>query len=287
MKVNSEIFRAYDIRGTYKDQLSQELIFKIGQAIGSKVLLANSNKIYVGRDGRNSGEEISNLFIKGVLSTGCDVIYIGLVHTPLLYFATFEGETKNGVMITGSHNPKEYNGFKIVSNNISLKAEEIQDIKLKIEEENFITGNGKLSEESFDKAYEDAIASKIEIKNKIKVVLDCGNGSGSILGPKVLKTYSSELTELFCEVDGDFPNHHPDPTDESTLKILKNKMKEVDAELGIAFDGDGDRIGVVDKQGRPIPGDLLTAFLANSIATNDEIIQTIIFNGKFPITFCI
>ena len=153
MKVNSEIFRAYDIRGIYKDQLSQDLIFKIGQAIGSKVLLANSNKIYVGRDGRNSGEEVTNLFIKGVLSTGCDVIYIGLVHTPLLYFATFEGDTKNGVMVTGSHNPKEYNGFKIVLNNISLKEEEIQDIKLKIEEENFITGNGKLSEENFDKAY--------------------------------------------------------------------------------------------------------------------------------------
>lgn len=270
MKVNSEIFRAYDIRGIYKDQLSQELIFKIGQAIGSKVLFANSNKIYVGRDGRNSGEEISNLFIKGVLSTGCDVIYIGLVHTPLLYFATFEGETKNGVMITGSHNPKEYNGFKIVLNNISLKAEEIQDIKSNIEEENFITGNGNLSEKSFDRAYEDAIASKIEIKNKIKVVLDCGNGSGSVLGPKVLKTYSSELTELFCEVDGDFPNHHPDPSEPSNLTHLIKAVKDKNADIGIALDGDGDRLGVVDNEGKIIFPDRYLSLMASEILRKNK-----------------
>ena len=190
MKVNSEIFRAYDIRGIFERELTQDLIYKIGQAVGSVVLEEKSKHVYVGRDGRISGEDVSKYFIDGVLATGCDVFFLGIVHTPLLYFATFEGVTKNGVMITGSHNPKEYNGFKIVINNSSFKEEDIQNLKFKIEQSDFKIGSGKLLKESFNEPYIKKISKKIEIKKKLKIVLDCGNGSGGVLGQEILRKYS-------------------------------------------------------------------------------------------------
>ena len=262
MKVNSEIFRAYDIRGIFERELTQDLIYKIGQAVGSVVLEEKSKHVYVGRDGRISGEDVSKYFIDGVLATGCDVIFIGLVHTPLLYFATFEGVTKNGVMITGSHNPKEYNGFKIVINNSSFKEEDIQNLKFKIEQSDFKIGSGKLLKESFNESYIKEISKKIEIKKKLKIVLDCGNGSGGVLGPEILRKYSSELIELFCEVDGNFPNHHPDPSEPKNLFNLIETVKIEGADLGIAFDGDGDRLGVVDSEGEIIFPDRYLALMA-------------------------
>ena len=270
MKVNSEIFRAYDIRGIFERELSQDLIYKIGQAVGSQVLDENSKQIYVGRDGRISGKEVSDRFIEGILATGCDVIFIGLVHTPLLYFATFEGVTKNGVMITGSHNPKEYNGFKIVINNSSLKEDDIQNLKLKIEQSDFKVGSGKLSKESFNDTYVKKISTKINIKNKLKIVLDCGNGSGGVLGPEILRNYSSELIELFCEVDGNFPNHHPDPSEPKNLSKLIQTVKKENADLGIAFDGDGDRLGVIDSEGEMIFPDRYLALMAEDILRKNE-----------------
>ena len=270
MKVNSEIFRAYDIRGIFERELSQDLIYKIGQAIGSQVLDENSKQIYVGRDGRISGKEVSDRFIEGILATGCDVIFIGLVHTPLLYFATFEGVTKNGVMITGSHNPKEYNGFKIVINNSSLKEDDIQNLKLKIEQSDFKVGSGKLSKESFNETYVKKISTKINIKNKLKIVLDCGNGSGGVLGPEILRNHSSELIELFCEVDGNFPNHHPDPSEPKNLSKLIETVKKENADLGIAFDGDGDRLGVIDSEGEMIFPDRYLALMAEDILRKNE-----------------
>lgn len=270
MKVNSEIFRAYDIRGIFERELSQDLIYKIGQAVGSQVLDENSKQIYVGRDGRISGKEVSDHFIEGILATGCDVIFIGLVHTPLLYFATFEGVTKNGVMITGSHNPKEYNGFKIVINNSSLKEDDIQNLKLKIEQSDFRVGSGKLSKESFNETYVKKISTKINIKNKLKIVLDCGNGSGGVLGPEILRNYSSELIELFCEVDGNFPNHHPDPSEPKNLSKLIETVKKENADLGIAFDGDGDRLGVIDSEGEMIFPDRYLALMAEDILRKNK-----------------
>jgi len=270
MKVNSEIFRAYDIRGIFERELSKDLIFKIGQAVGSQVLDENSKQIYVGRDGRISGKEVSDRFIEGILATGCDVIFIGLVHTPLLYFATFEGVTKNGVMITGSHNPKEYNGFKIVINNSSLKEDDIQNLKLKIEQSDFKVGSGKLSKESFNETYVKKISTKINIKNKLKIVLDCGNGSGGVLGPEILRNYSSELIELFCEVDGNFPNHHPDPSEPKNLSKLIETVKKENADLGIAFDGDGDRLGVIDSEGEMIFPDRYLALMAEDILRKNK-----------------
>ena len=270
MKVNSEIFRAYDIRGIFERELSQDLIYKIGQAVGSQVLDENSKQIYVGRDGRISGKEVSDRFIEGILATGCDVIFIGLVHTPLLYFATFEGVTKNGVMITGSHNPKEYNGFKIVINNSSLKEDDIQNLKLKIEQSDFKVGSGKLSKESFNDTYVKKISTKINIKNKLKIVLDCGNGSGGVLGPEILRNYSSELIELFCEVDGNFPNHHPDPSEPKNLSKLIETVKKENADLGIAFDGDGDRLGVIDSEGEMIFPDRYLALMAEDILRKNK-----------------
>ena len=270
MKVNSEIFRAYDIRGIFEKELSKDLIYKIGQAVGSMVLEEKSKQIYVGRDGRISGKEVSNYFIEGILATGCDVIFVGLVHTPLLYFATFEGVTKNGVMITGSHNPKEYNGFKIVINNNSLTEEDIQNLKFKIEQSNFKVGTGKLTKESFNETYIQKIATKIKIKKKLKIVLDCGNGSSGILGPEILRNYSSNLIELYCEVDGNFPNHHPDPSEPKNLFSLIKTVKKEGADIGIAFDGDGDRLGVVDSEGEIIFPDRYLALMAEDILKKND-----------------
>ena len=172
MKVNSEVFRAYDIRGIVDEELTPKLVENIGKAIGSEVLRRNAKDIYIGRDGRLSGKEISGYLIQGILKTGCNVIDIGMVHTPLLYFATFKGNTGNGVMVTGSHNPKNYNGFKIVLDRSSLKKKEILLLKKRIEDDNFLTGKGKLSNQSFDQKYIEELNEKIILRKKLKVVLD-------------------------------------------------------------------------------------------------------------------
>ena len=203
-----------------------------------QVLERKGKEIYVGRDGRLSGKEVSDYLIQGILKTGCNVIDIGMVHTPLLYFATFKGKTRNGVMITGSHNPKNYNGFKIVLDRSSLKEKEILLLKKRIENNRFLAGKGMLSDQSFDQKYIDELNEKITLKKKLKVVLDCGNGAGSVLGPTIFKNFSGELIELFCKVDGSFPNHHPDPSDPKNLSDLIKAVELHKADVGIALDGD-------------------------------------------------
>ena len=265
MKVNSEVFRAYDIRGIVDEELTPKLVENIGKAIGSEVLERKAKDIYVGRDGRLSGKEISGYLIQGILKTGCNVIDIGMVHTPLLYFATFKGNTGNGVMVTGSHNPKNYNGFKIVLDRSSLKEKEILLLKKRIEDGNFLTGKGELSNQSFDQTYIDKMNEKIILRKKLKVVLDCGNGAGSVLGPTIFKKFSDELIELFCEVDGSFPNHHPDPSDPKNLSDLIKAVKLHKADIGIALDGDGDRLGVVDSDGEIIYPDRYLSLMSKDI----------------------
>ena len=279
MKVNSQIFRAYDIRGIVKEELSDELVKKLGRAIGTLLKRNNSDALNVCRDGRLSGPHISRLFIEGVLSTGCNVYNLDLDHTPLLYFSTFKTPIKNGVMITGSHNPKNYNGFKIVVDQKPLSGESITEIKNLIESEDFIFGKGKEQKTSLLEEYQTEIKSKIKFEKNLKIVLDCGNGAGGSVAPKLFKDLGIELIELFSEVDGNFPNHHPDPSNPENLKDLIVKVREHKAHLGIALDGDADRLGVVDDQGNIIFPDQYMSLIANHILKNN-LGRKIVFDVK-------
>ena len=279
MKVNSQIFRAYDIRGIVKEELSDELVKKLGRAIGTLLKRNNSDALNVCRDGRLSGPHISRLFIEGVLSTGCNVYNLDLGHTPLLYFSTFKTPIKNGVMITGSHNPKNYNGFKIVVDQKPLSGESITEIKNLIENEDFIFGKGKEQKTSLLEEYQTEIKSKIKFEKNLKIVLDCGNGAGGSVAPKLFKDLGIELIELFSEVDGNFPNHHPDPSNPENLKDLIVNVIEHKAHLGIALDGDADRLGVVDDQGNIIFPDQYMSLIANHILKNN-LGRKIVFDVK-------
>ena len=265
MKVNSQVFRAYDIRGIVGTELSDELIEKLGKAIGTKLQRNNLNSLNICRDGRLSGPHISKLFIKGVLSTGCDVYNLNLGPTPLLYYSTFKSSIRNGVMITGSHNPKDYNGFKIVFDQKPLSGESIIELKDLIENEDFISGKGKEIKTPMLEDYKKEIKAKIKLKKNLKVVLDCGNGAGGSVAPTLFKDLGIELIELYSDIDGNFPNHHPDPGNPINLKDLINKVCEINADLGIALDGDADRLGVVDNLGKIIYPDQYMSFLADHV----------------------
>ena len=265
MKVNSQVFRAYDIRGVVGTELSDELIEKLGKAIGTKLQRNNLNSLNICRDGRLSGPHISKLFIKGVLSTGCDIYNLNLGPTPLLYYSTFKSSIRNGVMITGSHNPRDYNGFKIVFDQKPLSGESIIELKDLIENEDFISGKGKEIKTPMLEDYKKEIKAKIKLKKNLKVVLDCGNGAGGSVAPTLFKDLGIELIELYSDIDGNFPNHHPDPGNPINLKDLINKVCENNADLGIALDGDADRLGVVDNLGKIIYPDQYMSLLAEHV----------------------
>ena len=265
MKVNSEIFRAYDIRGIVDEALTEEGIFQIGKAIGSRVLNEGRVSILTARDGRISGPRLLDQFQKGVMSSGCNVVDIGEVPTPLLYFATFKTNISDGVMLTGSHNPKNYNGLKIVINKKSMTSEKIKKIKSMIEEESFMDGMGKLTSLDVKEEYLKELKEKIKINSKMKVCLDCGNGVGGMIAPQAFQLLGLEVTELYSEVDGNFPNHHPDPSNPKNLEDLKKKVLETNSDLGIALDGDGDRVGLIDNKGNIIFPDAYMMLLAEDL----------------------
>ncbi len=285
---NNTILRSYDIRGIYEKTLTEKDAFMLGFFFGIIVREKNPEKkhplIVVGMDGRLSSPLLEEKLTEGLENSGCEVYRIGLGPTPMLYFASNYYKADGAIQVTGSHNPKDYNGFKIVLNQNSFFGEDIQKLGHFASKGYSKTYNGFSRSVAINTHYVDEIIKPLQnIKRQLDnktIVWDCGNGASGPSLEMITKKIPGKHVILYSKVDGNFPNHHPDPTDESTLKILRNKMKEVDAELGIAFDGDGDRIGVVDRQGRPIPGDLLTAFLANSIASNDKIIQTIILDIK-------
>jgi len=285
---NDTILRSYDIRGIYGKTLTEKDAFMLGFFFGIIVREKNPDKrhplIIIGMDGRLSSPVLEKNLNDGLENSGCKIYRIGLGPTPMLYFASNYYEADGAIQVTGSHNPKDYNGFKIVLNQKSFFGENIQKLGHFARKGFSKTYNGFSKSVAINSNYVDEIIKplrNIEAKlNEKTIVWDCGNGSSGPSVEMITKKIPGKHIVLYSEVNGNFPNHHPDPTDESTLKILVKKMKEVNAELGIAFDGDGDRIGVVDKQGRPIPGDLLTAFLANSITTNDKKNQTIILDIK-------
>ena len=282
------ILRSYDIRGVYEKTLNKEDAFMLGFFFGitvKKKLPTKANPlIVIGMDGRLSSPVLEESLNAGLEKSGCEVYRIGLSPTPMLYFASHFFKADGAIQITGSHNPKDYNGFKIVLDQNSFFGEDIQKLGKLAKKGYSQTYLGFSKSVSINDQYIEKIIEPIKgidknLANKT-IVWDCGNGASGPSVEKLTKRISGNHIVLFSEVDGNFPNHHPDPTDESTLKILSYKMKEVNADIGIGFDGDGDRIGVIDKKGRPIAGDLLTAFLSNSLEINDKENQTVILDIK-------
>ena len=265
MKVNSEIFRAYDIRGIAGKELTEEGIFYIGKAIGTLILSEGRKSLLTARDGRISGPSLLKSFQEGVLASGCNVTDLGLVPTPLLYFATFKTKIPDGVMLTGSHNPKNYNGLKIVFNKKSMTGQKIEEIKNMISNDNYFNGSGEMNNLEIKKNYLIEMQEKIRLDSKLKVCLDCGNGVGGLVAPDAFKILGIDLIELFSNVDGEFPNHHPDPSNIENLKDLQNKVLETNSDLGIALDGDGDRVGLVDNKGEVIFPDTYMMLLAEDV----------------------
>ncbi len=252
MDVPQSIFRAYDIRGIVDETLTEQGVFSIGRAIASAALAAGQKTLVIARDGRLHSPRLSESLSKGALSTGCDVIDIGQVPTPVLYFATHTLDTQSGVMVTGSHNPANYNGLKVVVAGNALSGEEIQQLYQRIEQDDFVSGEGEYQQQMLLPEYIGAISSDIRLGRMMKIVVDCGNGVAGEAAPMLLSTLGCEVVPLYCEVDGNFPNHHPDPSKPDNLQDLIDKVEEEKAELGLAFDGDGDRLGVVDSQGNII-----------------------------------
>ena len=265
MNFNKNIFRAYDIRGIAYEELSQELVVLIGKSLGTKSLDSGNDSLIVGRDGRNSSSDLFEWVTTGVKSTGCKVINIGIVSTPILYFATHSLSCPNGVMITGSHNPGDYNGFKIVEDKRTISGKAIQQIRQNILKKEFQKGRG--SEKTFDikDQYLNSIIKNIELKRPIRMAIDCGNGAASVVAKEVYEGLGCEVHSLFAEVDGNFPNHHPDPSKPENLEDLRKLVEEKDLEIGLAFDGDGDRLGVLSKEGKIIFPDMQMILFSNSI----------------------
>ena len=246
------IFRAYDIRGIVGETLTMENVVQIGQAVGSEASARQQDTVVVGRDGRLSGPDLISALKQGLMKAGRKVVDVGMVPTPVLYFSTFHLNTGSGVQLTGSHNPPNYNGLKIMLGNDTLFGESIQDLKRRIDERDLVTGDGSESSEDVKAAYLQRIVDDVKLQRPFKVVVDCGNGVGGELAPQLYKQLGCEVIELFCDIDGNFPNHHPDPSKPKNLEDLIQAVKEHDADLGFAFDGDADRLGVVDKNGQVI-----------------------------------
>lgn len=262
-----EIFKAYDIRGIVGKTLTAETVRQIGQAIGSEAVARKQQAIVIGRDGRLSGLEFARALAEGITSTGIDVIDIGMVATPITYFAAWHLNTNSCVSITGSHNPPDYNGLKMVLGGETLYGDMIQDLRRRIVEGDLAKGQGKVSHVDVRAAYMERILSDVKLARPMKIVLDCGNGVGGNTAPELYRRLGCELVELFTEVDGNFPNHHPDPSKPENLQDVIHALKTTDAEIGIAFDGDGDRLGVVTKDGEIIyPDRQLMLFAADVLS---------------------
>ncbi|RLC51328.1 MAG: phosphomannomutase, partial [Candidatus Cloacimonadota bacterium] len=246
--VNPQIFRQYDIRGIVGKDLTDETVYLIGKGYGTYLRRKNLKTAVIGGDARLSTPQFKKQFIKGLLETGIDVTDVGKLATPVLYFSIWKLKTDGGVMITASHNPAEYNGIKLNIGLQSVYGEQIQEILKLIQNGDFESGEGKLDSNSeIDDQYIEFVLEHIDIKRPIKVIVDGGNGMGGPYLPKILRKTGCEVTEMYCEPDGRFPNHHPDPTVEKYMKDLIEAVKNSDAEVGLGLDGDADRIGVIDE----------------------------------------
>ena len=253
--VSKSIFKAYDIRGIVNEDLTIETVVLIGKAIGSESIERGERGIVVGRDGRTSGPDLMNALVEGIKSTGCHVVKIGMIPTPVLYYATYSKGASSGVMITGSHNPPNYNGFKMMIAGETLSGERILNLYERINNQNFHQGQGTSTTIDIQEDYLNRVTSDVSIKRPLKIVVDCGNGVAGHLAPKLFEALGCEVIKLFCHIDGSFPNHHPDPSKLENLNDLIAEIKAEKADLGLAFDGDGDRLGVIDEKGNVIWAD--------------------------------
>jgi phosphomannomutase/phosphoglucomutase len=265
MQINPLIFREYDIRGVVDKDLTPDVVRKLGQGFGTHMTQLGRRELIAGRDGRLSSKVFEEALIEGLISTGCHVIDIGLCPTPVYYFSIFHLDKDGGMVVTGSHNPPEFNGFKVSVGKSTIFGEAIQNLKRLIEKAEFVTGKGKLSKEETIRPYQDYIKGNIHLGKKMKVAIDAGNGTAGVVAAPLLRDLGCELEELYCEVDGRFPNHFPDPTIPANLKDLIDRVRKTRADVGIGYDGDADRIGVVDDQGNIIWGDQLMILFSREI----------------------
>ncbi len=275
------IFRAYDIRGIVDESLTVDLVYNIGRALGTEATKFGCATIVVGRDGRVSSPQLAKALIDGIITTGVNALDIGLVPTPALYFAAYHTQGKSGVMITGSHNPANYNGLKMVINGETLSDHRIQDLKHCIQEHRYhIANTGKVEHNTeLVESYISAICDDVKLAKPLKIALDCGNGAASELAPDLFKRLGCEVIELFCEIDGTFPNHHPDPSKPENVADLIQAVKQNNADVGIAFDGDADRLGVIDSNGNIIWADRQMMAFAKDVL-NEKPSQKIVYDVK-------
>ena len=269
MELNPHIFRANDIRGVAYEDLSEEVVINLGKALGSEALENQISEFIIGRDSRLSSPDMYEWLSTGILSTGCDVLDIGIVTSPMFYHSTYSLNSSSGVVITGSHNPGEYNGFKVVYKNHSTSSEKILQIKERIIQKNYATGNGIVKREDIKESYIDRILKSINIPKKQKITIDCGNGAAGVVAKEVYERLGCEVTELFGEPNGLFPNHHPDPSKRENMEDLIKNIKENNSVVGLAFDGDADRLGVVSPQGEMIYPDRQMILFSRQIIQNN------------------
>ena len=277
--VSAEIFRAYDIRGIVGATLTAQVVRAIGQALGTLALEAGGTTIAIGRDGRLSGPELSAALAEGIAASGANVIDIGMVPTPVTYFAAYHLGCGSAVMLTGSHNPPDYNGIKMVIAGTTLAGEAIQELRRRIESGRVAKGAGRIEHREIADAYLERVVGDVKLARPMKIAIDCGNGVTGDIAPRLFRQLGCEVTALYSEIDGRFPNHHPDPSQPKNLADLVALLADSDAELGLAFDGDGDRIGVVTKDGKIIyPDRQLMLYAKDVLARNPG--ATIIYDVK-------
>ena len=278
-RVPPEIFKAYDVRGVVGRTLTPEIAELIGRAVGSQARTLDQTRVCIGRDGRLSGPSLCAGLARGLQAAGVDVIDVGRVATPMLYFSTFHLHTGSGVMVTGSHNPPDYNGLKMMIAGETLSGDAIQRLRARIEADEFTSGRGGYSQSDVTQAYFDRITGDVTLARPLAIAVDCGNGVPGAFAPELYRRLGCQVRELFCEVDGNFPNHHPDPSQPENLEDLIHAVAAGGDELGLAFDGDGDRLGVVTKRGKIIyPDRQLMLFAADVLSRNPS--AQVIFDVK-------
>jgi phosphomannomutase / phosphoglucomutase len=279
MPVAPEIFKAYDIRGIVGKTLTADVVRAVGRALGSLARERDCDTIAIGRDGRLSGPDLCGALGDGIRATGTDVVDLGMVATPMSYFAAIHLRTRCSVMVTGSHNPPDYNGLKMVIADRTLSGADIQDVRERIERGEFAAGAGSYRTHDIGPAYIDRIVGDVKLARPMKIAIDCGNGVGGAFAPELFRRLGCGVVPLFCEVDGHFPNHHPDPSQPKNLQDLIARVRRDNLELGLAFDGDADRLGVVTRDGHVIfPDRQLMLFAADVLSRNPG--ATVIYDVK-------
>ncbi|MGE5253285.1 MAG: phosphomannomutase/phosphoglucomutase [Planctomycetaceae bacterium] len=263
--MNPRIFREYDIRGLVDQDLTDETVWLIGRGLATYLFRQGKVRVVVGRDGRLSSPRLRDSLVQGMMTGGLEVVDIGLCPTPVFYFSLFHLDREGGAMITGSHNPPEFNGFKVCSGKETLYGDQVQELRRVIESRNFTEGRGSVSYREVIPDYREHLLENIRLQRKIKVVMDSGNGTAGLVAPKILRDLGCEVIDLYSEVDGRFPHHHPDPTIPEYLEDLVGKVRETGAEVGFGYDGDADRIGAVDHRGDIIWGDQLMILFSRQV----------------------